>query len=158
MELTTRASTMFLQVGTSTPGGQQLRGGQNGGGGCLQLLKMAQMGTPDGPLFRCDATDIVGMLLNKVSVEIVQRPAHLVGMLLVHTKNDGFGEAIRHPRSVGRIGKLDPEDLCILFGLLEAVPCRSVVRLRLNHGDREVTGIAKQVIRPLLGAPPDYIA
>jgi len=52
------------------------------------------MATPNISLIGRDAANIVRKLANQVRVQIVQGASHLVGMLLVHTKNDGLGEAV----------------------------------------------------------------
>ena len=48
----------------------------------------------DASLVGGDAANIVGILLNEIGVEIVERRAHFVGVLLVDAEHDRFGEAI----------------------------------------------------------------
>ena len=50
-----------------------------------------------------DAADVVGVLGDQVGVEVVQRPPHLVGVLLVDAEDDGLGEAVGLLRKSGQV-------------------------------------------------------
>ena len=50
-----------------------------------------------------DAADIIGMLLHEVGVQVVERPAHLVGVLLIHAEDDGLGEAVGLLEELGQV-------------------------------------------------------
>ena len=63
-------------------------------GGGLKVRKSSQMTLADVPFVRRDPADVVGVLLDEVRIEIRQCPPHLVGVLLVHAKDDRLGEAV----------------------------------------------------------------
>ena len=50
-----------------------------------------------------DAADVVGVLLDQVGVQVVERLAHLVGVLLVHAEDDGLGEAVGLLEELGQV-------------------------------------------------------
>jgi hypothetical protein len=60
----------------------------------LQFLKLAEQPFADAPLVRRDAANVVGILLNQIMVEIVERATHTVRVLLVDTEDDRLGEPI----------------------------------------------------------------
>ena len=47
--------------------------------------------------------DIIRILLDQVGIEIVQGPAHLIGVVLVHAKDDGLGKAVGFLEEVGEV-------------------------------------------------------
>jgi len=49
---------------------------------------------PDVPLVGGDAANVVGKLLGEVAVQVVERRAHLAGVLLIHAEDDGLGVAV----------------------------------------------------------------
>ena len=52
------------------------------------------MAPADFALVGGDAADVVGVLADQVGVEVVERAAHVVGVLLVHAKDDGLCKSI----------------------------------------------------------------
>ena len=52
------------------------------------------MAASDLSLFSSDTADVIRVLPHQVRIQIVQRPPHLVGVLLIHTEDDGFSEAV----------------------------------------------------------------
>ena len=110
-----------------------MRGGEDDGRHGLKLLKLARVALADASLVRGDAADIVGILLHQVGVEIVERAAHLVGVLLVDAEDDRLGEAIGLFQEVGEVagdrfgagverdGPLEVLRLVLLVGDLAAV-------------------------------------
>ena len=61
------------------------------------------MAAADVALVGGHAADVVGILLHQVGVVVVQRAAHLVGVLLVDAEHDGLGEAIGLLQEVGQV-------------------------------------------------------
>jgi hypothetical protein len=61
----------------------------------FKLLKLAEQPFSDASLVRSDAANIVGILLDQIGVEIIERGAHLVRVFLVDAENDRLGEATR---------------------------------------------------------------
>ena len=54
--------------------------------------------------------------------------------------------------AVRRVGELQPENLGIFLGLLEAIAGGSVRCLRLDHSDGKIPAVAEQIIRAFLRA------
>src|SRR2546422_709756 len=52
------------------------------------------MAASDLPLVGSDTADVVRILLHQVGIQIVQRPSHLVGVLLINAEDEGFSEAV----------------------------------------------------------------
>ena len=57
--------------------------------------------------------------------------------------------------TVGAVGELQVEHLRVLLGLLKPVRRKSVLALRLNHGERSVAEVREQVVDALALAAPD---
>lgn len=62
------------------------------------------------------------------------------------------------PVTVGRVGKLEAEDLGVLLGLLEAIPCVLIRSFRFDDPDHEIACITQEVIGSLLGTARDSVA
>lgn len=75
-------------------GGQQLGRGHQPGSQGFELLKLAEQSFADAALVRSDPANVIGVLLYQILVEIVQRLAHVVGMLLIDAENNRLGETI----------------------------------------------------------------
>ena len=69
----------------------------------LHVLKAAQMAAADVAFVGRDAADVVGILRDKIGVEIVQRLAHLAGVFLIHAEHDRLGEAIGLLQKLGEM-------------------------------------------------------
>ena len=82
-------------------GGQELGRREDDGRGRLHVLEPAQVTDADVALVGGHPADIVGVLPDQVGVEVVQLPAHLVGVLLVHAEDDRLGEAVGPLEEVG---------------------------------------------------------
>ena len=61
------------------------------------------MAAADLALVRCHSADVVGMLLDEVCVQVVERLAHLLGVLLVDAEDDRLGEAVGPAEEVGEV-------------------------------------------------------
>jgi len=95
MELMTRANTMFLQVGASTPVVRSWDVVRMTGRGALQVLEVGQVVLADVTLIGRHAGDVIGVLPDQVAVLVDQRPAHLVGVLLIDAEDDCLGRSGR---------------------------------------------------------------
>ena len=69
----------------------------------LQVLEPAQVAAADVAFVGGHAADVVRMLLHEVGVQVVERPAHLVGVLLVDAEDDGLGEAVGLLEELGQV-------------------------------------------------------
>ena len=60
--------------------------------------------------------------------------------------------------AVGGVGELQAQDLGVVLGLLQALAGRLVAGLGLDDGDGEITGVAQQIVGPLLRAAANPLA
>ena len=103
MELMTRASTTFLQVGTSTPVVSIWEVVTMAGVVRLQFHEAVEVPAADLAFIGDDAGDVVGVLFDEVGVEVVQGLAHLLGVLLVNAEDDGLAVAVGLLQEVGQV-------------------------------------------------------
>ena len=47
--------------------------------------------------------DIIRILLHQVGIQVVQGPAHLIGVFLIHAEDDGLGKAVGLLEEVGEV-------------------------------------------------------
>src|SRR5215467_12843833 len=102
IELTTRAMTIFLHVGISTPVVSS----------CEVLLKFAQIAPANRAFFGGDPANIVRVLFYEVVVQVVQCAPHLIRMLLIHAKHYCLGKAIC---LLKKIRQISSDSLCPSF-------------------------------------------
>src|SRR5215475_3087681 len=125
IELTTRAMTIFLHVGISTPVVSS----------CEVLLKFAQIAPANRAFFGGDPANIVRVLFYEVVVQVVQCAPHLIRMLLIDAKHDRLGEAICLFKKVSKIpsdsfspsfkGDGSLKIHCLILGIRYVAPVRS---------------------------------
>ena len=60
----------------------------------FELLKLAQVSFADSSFVGGYSTNIIGILLDQIIIEIIERPPHLIGMFLIDAKYDCLGEAV----------------------------------------------------------------
>ena len=84
-------------------GGEHLRSGQDDGRCAFHVLEPAQVAAADAALIGDDPADVVGILLNQVGIEVVQRPPHFVGVFLVHAEDDRLGEPVGLLEELGQV-------------------------------------------------------
>ena len=103
MELTTRAMTMFLQVCISTPVVNSCEVVRITGVIVSSSWKRLRWPRPMSPSIGGYPADIIRILLHQVGIEVVQGPAHLVGVFLIHAEDDGLGKAVGLLEEVGEM-------------------------------------------------------
>src|SRR5262249_6558311 len=84
-------------------GGEQLRCGKNDRCPRLHILEPLHVTAADVAFVGGDAADVVGKLLNQIGVQVVECRAHLGGVFLVYTEDNGFGEAVCLLQEVGQV-------------------------------------------------------
>ena len=94
IEFTIRASTIFLHVGASSPVVRSCEVVRITGVGRVDVLEVLHVAAPNAALVCRDAADIIRVLLNEIGVEVAKRAAHLIGVFLIHAKDDRLREAI----------------------------------------------------------------
>jgi len=83
-----------LASGNIDTGCKQLRCGHEYRRHGLKFLELAEQALSEAALVRSDAAHVIGILPNQIGVQIIERAAHLVRVLLVDAEDDRLGKAI----------------------------------------------------------------
>ena len=146
IEPTTRARTMFLQVGASTPVVSSCEVVRIVGVFVSTSWNRLRWPRPMSPFVRGDAAHVIGMLCEQVGVQVRPEPRpHLAGVFLIDAEDDGLGERSVLPMKLGQVTRQSP-------------PCAPAARPRARSPwsdtrRRESRGRSDRV-RSLLGRQP----
>lgn len=105
------------------------------------------MAAPDEAFLGRDATDVVRILPDEIGVQVVQRVAHLVRVLLIYAEDDSLGEAVGLFQEIGQVasdglraGTQGHHPLEIL-GLVLVVRDRSSVAVEIARAGAPAGGV-----------------